>query len=195
MTVLGVTGGIGSGKSTVSHILQRDYKAEIVDTDQIGRKIFHIGAPVYEQVIAAFGREYLAPDGAIDRKKLAGLVFSDDRALAKLNSITHPEIRRIAEERIAEASGLVVIDGALLIEAGFHNMVDRLLLVTAQLDVRLKRIIARDGCTEAQAMKRIASQLPDQAKKPYADLVIDNSFSLDALEKRLREVMKSLEEK
>lgn len=195
MLILGVTGGIGAGKSTVSEILKRNYGAAIIDTDRISREILEIGAPAYEQVREVFGREYLAQDGAVDRKKLAELVFSDTSALKKLNSITHPAIHRETKRRLAEAEGIAVVDGALLIEAGFYQMVDQLILVTAQLETRIDRIIHRDGCTRQQALDRIASQMNDEEKKPYADIVVDNSLGLEQLEKSIRAMMERLEER
>ncbi len=195
MRILGVTGGIGAGKSTVSGLLQRNYGAEIIDTDKISRKIYEIGAPAYEKVLAQFGREYLREDGSIDRKKLAGLVFTDEEALKRLNAIAHPAIQEEVERRLAQAKGLAVVDGALLIEAGFYRLVDKLLLVTADMEVRLARIMQRDGCTRQQALDRVASQMPDEEKKRYADIVLDNSLGMDALERRLAAAMEELEER
>ena len=143
MRILGVTGGIGAGKSTVSGLLQRNYGAEIIDTDKISRKIYEIGAPAYEKVLAQFGREYLREDGSIDRKKLAGLVFTDEEALKRLNAIAHPAIQEEVERRLA----------------------------------------------------RVASQMPDEEKKRYADIVLDNSLGMDALERRLAAAMEELEER
>lgn len=195
MRILGVTGGIGAGKSTVSGLLQRNYGAEIIDTDKISRKIYEIGAPAYEKVLAQFGREYLREDGSIDRKKLAGLVFTDEEALKRLNAIAHPAIQEEVERRLPQAKGLAVVDGALLIEAGFYRLVDKLLLVTADMEVRLARIMQRDGCTRQQALDRVASQMPDEEKKRYADIVLDNSLGMDALERRLAAAMEELEER
>ena len=195
MRILGVTGGIGAGKSTVSGLLQRNYGAEIIDTDKISREIYEIGAPAYEKVLAQFGREYLREDGSIDRKKLASLVFTDEEALKRLNAIAHPAIQEEVERRLAQAKGLAVVDGALLIEAGFYRLVDKLLLVTADMEVRLARIMQRDGCTRQQALDRVASQMPDEEKKRYADVVLDNSLGKDALERRLAAAMEELEER
>ena len=195
MRILGVTGGIGAGKSTVSGLLQRNYGAEIIDTDKISRKIYEIGAPAYEKVLAQFGREYLREDGSIDRKKLAGLVFTDEEALKRLNAIAHPAIQEEVERRLAQAKGLAVVDGALLIEAGFYRLVDKLLLVTADMEVRLARIMQRDGCTRQQALDRVASQMPDEEKNRYADIVLDNYIGMEAQERRLAAAMEELEER
>ncbi len=179
--VIGLTGSIGSGKSAVSSILA-EKGADVIDADMISREIFNIGENAYKMVVESFGKTILAQDGTIDRKKLAQIVFSDEKELEKLNSITHPEIISIIKQRINESEcDVIVIDAPLLIECELDKICDVVWVVTAPIETRLERIIKRDNCTLAHAKKRTESQMSEQEKIKYADVLINNGGTLEQL--------------
>ncbi len=178
---IGLTGGIASGKSLVSGLL-RELGAAVVDADQIAREVVAPGGPAYDDVVQAFGPEVVEPDGTLDRKVLAGRIFSDAAARHRLNDLTHPHIRRrMAEEaaRLAADSHVevIVFDIPLLLETtdGRDLGLDGILVVYADDDVRARRLAARDGLPEAEARRRLGAQMPLREKLVYADWVIDNN--------------------
>ena len=164
MRIIGLTGGIGSGKSTVSQMLQRR-GARIVDADQIARQVVEPGRPALREIARAFGPQVLRPDGSLNRERMAALVFRDDKQRQRLNSIMH---LRVAEEqalaiaRIAreDPDALVIIDAALLIEVGGHRDVEKLIVVYVPLNVQIERVMRRNGISEEEALLRIRSQMP-----------------------------------
>lgn len=179
MLVIGLTGGIASGKSTVAGILA-DLGARIIDTDKIAREIVKPGEPAWEQIKLTFGPQYLKFDGSIDRRALGNLIFSDATAREKLNAITHPLIKKEIADRIVvyrkqEPSGVIVIEAPLLLEAGMQPMVDEIWVVTAPEEMRLKRLMARDNLSREEALQRLKSQLPEEERLKYATRVIDTS--------------------
>lgn len=185
MLLIGLTGTIASGKSTVAEEL-RKLGATVIDADRVAREIVAPGTEGARQVRSAFGAQYFLPDGALDRKALGRLVFSDAEALKKLNAINRPLIqaefeRRTVQAKIADPQGTVVWDAPLLIEFGMSGAVDEVWVVTASDEVRIARMELRDGLTPDEARARIASQLPDREKLAVADRVIDNSFTREAL--------------
>ena len=193
---IGLTGGIASGKSTVAQLF-RDWGAYVADADEISRRALDPGTDCYENTVAAFGRDILFADGTVDRKKVAGIVFSDPKALAILNGIIHPYVRETiranSEKAFAEASDrLIVWDVPLLFETGYEKEVVKTVVVTARQDIRVQRIVDRDGSTKASALRRIRNQMPDREKVRRADIVIRNNGSLDELEQRTREVFDEL---
>ncbi len=181
--VVGLTGGIASGKSTVSGML-RELSVRVIDADVIAREVVAPGTPGLAAVVDEFGDGVLDGDGALHRKRLGALVFSDPSARARLEAIVHPLISVRAAERIQEerdAGALfVVYDAALLVEWGGRAMLDTLVVVAVAEEAQVERIVARDGLTVVEARQRIASQLPLSAKTAVADVVIDNSGSLEA---------------
>lgn len=195
-TAIGLTGGIASGKSTVADLF-RTWGAFVADADDISRHALDVGTSCYGQTVAAFGRHILLPDGAIDRKLVASIVFSDPEALAALNGIIHPYVHEViladSERVFAETPRrLIVWDVPLLFEAGYENEVAKIVVVTARQSLRIQRIVARDGSTKAAALRRIRAQMPDREKVKRADMVIRNNGSLEELETRTREVFDEL---
>jgi dephospho-CoA kinase len=180
--VVGLTGGIASGKSTVARML-RELGTAVVDADVLAREVVEPGSPALDDIVTHFGKDVLRADGRLDRERLGAVVFADERARAALNAITHPRIAALAAERTAEhfASGaaFVVYEAALLVENGLHQVLAALVVVWVPPDVQLARLIARDGLEEGAARARIASQLSLDDKRRVATHVIDNSGSLE----------------
>lgn len=193
MKVIGLTGSIGSGKSTVAAILSEN-GAYIIDADKVGHELYYKRGPAWEALIAAFGDEVLDDDGNIDRSKLAAMVFRDNERLSILNAIVHPLIKQEVSRRLnnARQAGirLAIVEAALLIEAGWHEMVDEVWLVTADEEVRLRRIMQRNGISADEARRRVQSQIPDAEKAKYADIIIANNGSIDDLKRKVEEVLK-----
>ena len=182
MRTLGLTGGVGSGKSTVARLF-RALGAELVDADVIARQVVEPGQPALVHIRDAFGASVLRPDGRLDRAKLGALVFADARARERLNAITHP---RIHERMLAEVesrrgrSGLLLLDIPLLFENGREAMVEKVILVWVDAATQLRRVTERDRLPLAEARRRIDAQMPLDDKKSLADDIIDNSGTLDA---------------
>ena len=181
--ILGVTGGIASGKSLVVETF-RALGALVVSADELAREAVRPGSETLHRLVGQFGREILLADGTLDRKGLAERVFADARARAALNRITHPAIAALAEQRLRELArhggGLVVYEAPLLFEAGAEKRVDAVLVVRIDERLQLERLMRRDGLTEGQARARIAAQMPQTEKVARADYVIDNSGSPEA---------------
>ncbi|MBI2411906.1 MAG: dephospho-CoA kinase [Deltaproteobacteria bacterium] len=197
--VVGLTGGIASGKTFVSSELKR-LGAHIIDADVIAREIVEPGCSALDEIAREFGAGILKPDGTLDRKALAGIVFSDKEKLLILNGITHPRIidrtkALINEIKSAHKDPLIIIDAAVLIEAGIHGSVDEVVVVLISEEEQLKRLINRDSLTEEEARKRVAAQLPLKEKAGYADYVIDNSGTREATLKCARELFEALTKK
>ncbi len=179
MRVLGLTGGIGSGKSMVAQIFAR-LGAVVIDADQLAREIVEPGQPVLQEIATAFGRDVLLSDGRLDRSKLAGIIFADPAKRARLDAITHPRIRaRMDEEIRARRSGpgVLIVDIPLLYENARTHSVERVIVVWVDPQTQLRRIRQRDGLSAEAARQRIAAQMPLDAKRGRADHVIDNSGS------------------
>ncbi|MDI6601132.1 MAG: dephospho-CoA kinase [Thermoanaerobacteraceae bacterium] len=179
MKVIGLTGGIASGKSTVSNIL-KGLGAYIIDADEISREIIKKGSEAWKEIVDYFGSDILLPNGEIDRKKLGNIVFADKEKLDKLNAITHPRIiKRITEiiekEKKKGKEKAVVLDAAILVEMGLQSMVDEIWVVSVDKDMQIKRLIERDKLSYENAINRIRVQMPLSEKVKYADYVIDNS--------------------
>jgi len=190
LTVIGLTGGIASGKSTVTALL-KEKGAVIIDADKIAREIMSKGEPAWFEVLNYFGDEILNDDRSdIDRKKLAHIVFSDKAKLEVLNNITHPkiieEIKRKVEEYKKAGKKIIVIDAALLIETGLDKIADEVWVVAANEDIQLQRLMAREkDITKDEALKRIKSQMPLAEKLKFADRVIDNNSSIEETKKQV----------
>jgi dephospho-CoA kinase len=182
--VVGLTGGIASGKSTFAAAL-RARGVPVVDADALARAAVAPGSPALGEIARAFGPDVLGPDGALDRKRMAALVFSDPEARRRLEAITHPAVRlAMAEEtrRLAGAGhALAFYDTPLLYEVGLDRALDSVVVVWAPADVQRARIVARDGLSPAEADARIAAQLPVDEKAARADFVVENTGAPDAL--------------
>lgn len=182
--LIGLTGGIASGKSTVARFL-RELGVAVVDADALAREVVAKGTPGLAEVIEAFGSDVLAADGSLDRAKLAQRVFSDTEARAKLTAITHPKIAALSAERIGLAlrtqTPYVVYEAALLVETGIHSGMNALVVVGTDEATQVGRAVARDGMTVEASRARIAAQAPLAAKLAVADYVIHNDGDLDAL--------------
>ena len=178
---VGLTGGIASGKSTVAAML-RDLGAAVVDADALAREVVEPGQPALDEIVSRFGGGVLAPDGRLDRARLATIVFGDPEARQALNAITHPRIAQLAAERglalAAAGARLIFFEAALLVENGLHRGLAALVVVSVPPEIQLARLIARDGLSEEEAWRRISAQLPLAEKVKVADHVIDNSGSL-----------------
>ena len=184
MLVIGLAGGIGSGKSSVSGML-KNLGAIIVDADKLGHEVYLPGTEGLREVVSAFGEDILSSNGEIDRRILGSKVFGSPEAMAKLNAIVWPRIKNKVTELIEENSQLgteiLVLDAAVLIEAGWTTVVDEVWVVTAPVDQIISRLESRNGITEEQAMSRINSQMTTEQRVEYADIVIENDDSLDKL--------------
>lgn len=195
MKKIGLTGGIGSGKSTVAKLLA-EAGFKVVDADQIARDIMEPGSPVLDDVADAFGADVIRQDGSLDRGKLAGRAFVDKRATEKLNSITHPAIRAESERRFADAEAAgepaVVYDMPLLVDIGMHRDMDLTVVVDVDADERVRRLVSSRGLDEADARARIAQQIDDATRKAAADVIIDNNGAIDALRPQVDELIARL---
>lgn len=197
MKIIGLSGGIASGKSTISKML-KEMEIPVIDGDDIARDIMKKGSPVLDKLVQAFGTEVLNKDDTLNRKKLGSLVFSDKDNLKKLNDITHPVIKKELLEgiNIYKIAGkkCCVVDGALLMEGIFMDIVKILILVFVNRDIQIKRLMARNLIGFEEAVNRINSQIPFEEKKKYADYVIDNSYDMEytrfQLNKIINEILK-----
>ncbi|MCL6611539.1 MAG: dephospho-CoA kinase [Peptococcaceae bacterium] len=178
--IIGLTGNIGSGKSTVSRRLAQ-LGAEVIDTDLVARDVVAPGTPGLERIVREFGPEVLNGNGELDRARMASIVFGDPAARARLEAIVHPEVNRVVSRRIAnyrEGGGsapVLVVEVPLLIESGMHRMMDEIWVVTVDPGVQVERVMARSGLSREEVLMRIKAQMPQEEKCGYADRVIDNS--------------------
>jgi dephospho-CoA kinase len=194
MLLVGLTGGIASGKSTVSAMLA-ERGAELIDADHIARQVVMPGSPAWCKIRDHFGPEVLFPDGSIDRQALADIVFADPAKLTVLNEITHPEIFARIADRLEAHQGqdvVVVLDAALLIETGLAEGVDVVIVTHSPREIQVERLAAR-GLPERDAGSRIAAQIEPTQRLARADIVIDNSGSLEELSRRVDEVWEELQ--
>jgi len=193
--ILGLTGGIATGKSTVTGML-RERGIPVIDADQIARDVVEPGKPAYEAIVAHFGNEILLEEGQIDRKKLGEIVFSDESERQKLNAIVHPEVRRVMREEAeaAEKNGasIVFMDIPLLFESKLQYLVDKIVVVYAPAPMQLARMMERDELQEEQAQKRLRAQFPIDQKKADADFLIDNSRSREETEQQVEEMLSAI---
>ena len=191
MRIIGLTGGIASGKSTVARFLE-EKGAAVIDADSLSREVVRPGSAALERIAAVFGAEMLLPDGSLDRKRLAGVVFAFADKRCHLEEIIHPEIRRLADEHLArlEAEGkrVVFYMAPLLIEAGNVDRVDELWVVTVTPEVQLGRLMRRDNIGQEEAERIIASQMPLAEKERHARVVIDNSGTPEETRQLLQEI-------
>ncbi|NKI41307.1 dephospho-CoA kinase [Streptomyces physcomitrii] len=193
MLKVGLTGGIGAGKSEVSRLLV-GHGAVLIDSDRIAREVVAPGTPGLAAVTEAFGTEVLAADGSLDRARLGGIVFADPEKLAALNAIVHPLVgARSAElQRAAGADAVVVHDVPLLTENGLAPLYDLVVVVDASPETQLERLVALRGMSEEDARARMAAQATREQRREIADLVVDNDGELPALRARVEEVWAEL---
>jgi len=198
MLRVGLTGGIGTGKSTVG-IMFIELGCHLLDADRITHELFWPGEPVYTAVVQAFGENILSPDGTINRSVLGEIVFSDPRARTKLNGIVHPAVVQrqrdwLNEMEAKDPNGIGIVDAALMIEVGTYKNYDKVIVVTCTPDVQKQRLRARSGLSEEQIEARIGSQMPLEEKVKYADFVIENSGDLANARRQVAEVSSKLRE-
>lgn len=196
MLVVGLTGGIGSGKSTVSAMMA-DRGAVVIDADRIAREVVEPGGPAFEGVVDRFGEGILTPEGAVDRPALARVVFSDEKALGDLNALTHPAVGAVMSERLAEerdTDHIVVLDVPLLVEAGRSRPeMAAVIVVDAPEEVALERLMRERHMDRSEALARMSAQASREDRLARADHVIDNSGGLDELRRQVDETMDWLE--
>ncbi len=193
--LIGVTGGFGTGKSTVARMLGR-LGAEVIDADAIAHELLAAGSPVAQRIARMFGAEVLDVRGAVDRRHLGRLVFADPAALKRLNRLVHPAVRRrmraqIAAIRQRNAQAVAVLDVPLLIEGGLYRTVDVVVVVVAPRRVQVARIRRRTGLPVAQIERRIRQQMPLSRKRCYADVIVDNGGSRAATQQQVRRLWES----
>jgi dephospho-CoA kinase len=193
MLLVGLTGGIGSGKSTVARFLG-EHGAVIVDADVFARDAVRAGSDAFEAVVRRFGDQVVGPDGELDRPKLASIVFADRAALADLEAIVHPEVRRMIADRIQaelDTDHVVVLVNPLLIEMGAHRDCDVVVVISADPETQVARTVAR-GMDEADVRARLAAQLPIEERARAADVLLDNEDTLERLEAEVAVLWASL---
>lgn len=183
MLKVGLTGGIASGKSTVASMLEHK-GAYVIDLDELAHRVEEPGKPAWMAIVNHFGNEILNDDNTINRKKLGEIVFADREKLSLLNSIVHPYVfeeweRKVEEIRSRDPQAIVISDVPLLIETGMHSRMDVVVLVYAQPEDQIKRLMERNGISREVAIQRLSSQMPIDAKVPYAHFVIDNRRTIE----------------
>jgi dephospho-CoA kinase len=196
MFIIGLTGGIGSGKTQVLRILKEKYNAYIVEADAVAHRIMQPGEETYQEIVDTFGRDILSPDETIDRIRLGKIVFEDENRLKCLNAIVHPGVKRFILKEIEREEKskrqFFVIEAALLIQDGYSSICHSMWYVYADVDTRITRLIAGRGYDEARAKSVIAAQEPEEYYRSNSDVIIDNSDSLGETELRVDEAIKKL---
>ena len=195
MLKVGLTGGIASGKSTVAEMFRR-HGAHLIDADRVSRDVVAPGRPALEEIVEAFVRGVLRPDGALDRAALAAIVFNDDDARARLNAIVHPRIweeedRLCAIHEARDPDGVVMIDAAVIIEAGGAGRVDLMVVVDVDAEDQLERLAAK-GMSEEEARSRIRAQMPVAEKRTYGDYVLNNRGPVEETGRQVERVWRVL---
>ena len=197
MIRVGLTGAIGTGKSTVGAMFV-ELGCHLIDSDQITHQLFQPGQAVYTAVVEQFGRRILAPDGTIDRRILGDIVFKEDpRARAKLNSLVHPAVIQRQQDWLKEVQaqdphGIAIVDAALMIEAGTYKNYDKIIVVICSPEIQKDRLRLRSSLSEEQIEARIRSQMPMEEQVKYADFVIDNSGPLEMTRQKVVQAYRQL---
>ena len=193
--VIGLTGGMGSGKSTVSQLLA-EFGAAIIDADKVGHEAYQPNTKTWQELVATFGQQIVAPDGAIDRKKLGAIVFGSPEQLERLNHIVHPRMFEMMKERIEQyrqqGVKVVVLDAAILFEANWTPLVDTIWVVVASESVVITRAKARTGLPEDQIRSRLRSQMPNEERTKRANVVIHNDGTFEELRTKIMELWAAL---
>src|SRR3982751_646696 len=197
LLLVGLTGNIGSGKSTVAQLLS-ERGATIIDAEVLARRAVEVGTPAYKSIVERWGTSILEPGGMIDRSALRRIVFSEPSELEQLNALVHPEVERMRDTLVEQArlrgDKLVVCDIPLLFETKKTDVFDRIVLVDAPRPVRLERLVRERGLRETEAMDMIVAQMPAELKRARADFVIDNQGTLAQLDARVADVWGALEQ-
>lgn len=196
MLRVGLTGGLASGKSFVGRTL-RDLGCHLIQADELGHAVLAPGGEAYDAVVAEFGRDILDEAGAIDRRKLAALVFGNADRLSVLNGLVHPAVIRREEQMLHDAArndphGIAIVEAAILIETGSFRRFDRLILVVCTEEQQIARAMARDGGTREEVEARLRRQMPLEEKRKYADFVVDTSGTKENTIQQVREVYAAL---
>lgn len=189
MFVIGLTGGIGTGKSTVSQMLQ-ELGAGVIDADQVGHQAYRPGTPAWRDIVAQWGPDVMLPSGEVNRKRLGEIVFRDRQALQRLNDIVHPRMRSMLEEmleqRRREGSRVVVLEAAILLEAKWAPLVDEVWVTVAPEETVIRRLQGRNGWTAEQVRARIRSQLSNEERVARADVAIDTDCTIPEVREKVR---------
>lgn len=198
MLLVGLTGGIASGKSLVARVF-KDLGAHLIDADRIVHDLLEPGQQAWQEVLDHFGKDILLPDQGIDRRKLGELVFNNAEKRVWLNSCLHPRVFSVYHAQVKQVSDrspdtIVVFDAALLIETGYDRNMDKIIVVYADPHQQLERLLLRDTFTHEQALARIASQMPLAEKRNHADYVIDNTGGREETERQAREIFRKLKQ-
>lgn len=195
--IIGLTGGIATGKSTVSNMFL-DEDIPVIDTDEIAKNLFAKDSETYQEVLDAFGEEILTPSEEINRNKLAKIIFNNKEAREKLNKIVHPKVKERVFTEVKrfelEGQSLIVVDVPLLFESSFDEFMDFTILVYAKRENQIDRLKMRDNIDDSYALKKIKSQMPMTEKKKKADFVIDNSHSILSTKKRFKKCLDKIKE-
>ena len=194
MLLVGLTGGIGSGKSTVARLLEKR-GAVVFDADLLAREAVAPGTPGHAAVIERFGADVLAPGGELDREALASIVFADPSARRDLEQIVHPEVRRLfaeGSEAYRDTDRVVVFSAPLLVESGMHTAFEILVVVSATVATQIERLMRQRGMSEASIRARIDAQAPLEDKAAAADFIVDNEGTLDELESQVERLWNDL---
>jgi dephospho-CoA kinase len=197
MLKVGITGGIASGKTTVAEMF-RARGCRVLDADRIAHEMIHPGQPAYEEIIQAFGPDVVAADDSIDRERLGGIVFTDPARREQLNRIVHPRVIAAIEEEFRclereQPRAIAMVDAALLVEAGYHRKLDKLVVAWCRPEQQRERLL-RKGLSSQQVEQRLAAQLPPEEKRNQADYEIDCSGPLAATEKQVEKVFQELQQ-
>lgn len=193
MKVIGVTGEVGSGKSVVLSILEKDYHAETILADLVAHDLMQPGGKSYEDIVEAFGDGILNDDGTIDRVKLGNIVFHDAEKLQKLNAITHPNVKEEIKNRIQKireqgTASMILLEAALLIESGYEDVYDELWYIYVDRETRYRRLQEGRGYTREKTDSIMQKQLTEEQFRKYADVVIDNSYSIEETKQQIRNI-------
>ena len=195
MKIYGLTGNIGSGKSTVAGML-REFGAFTVDADEVAREVVRPGEPALSEIVNCFGREVLRADGTLDRGALAEIVFASERDRKRLNGITHPRILERIREKISDRSGepIVFVEASLIDRGsgGLDDLIDGLVVVTSPDELRERRVAARDGMSPEEIRRRMDSQMSEAEKASQADFLIKNSSDMENLRARVHALFEAL---
>ena len=196
--IVGLTGGIVGGKSTVASIF-KDLGAKIIDADKLGHSVILPNKPAWKKIVKIFGKDILQNDLTIDREKLGKIVFANQTLLKKLNEITHPEITKMIKKEIDSAKNkttnqekVLIIDAALIYEAKIDRFMDKIIVVYIDKDEQIKRLIKRNNLSKDEALQRVRSQIPMEEKAKIADYVIDNSNSLNKTKEQVEKIWQEL---
>lgn len=194
MQVIGITGGIGTGKSTVLRMLEEKYNAYIVETDKLAHQLMMPGQPAYNRIVEAFSTDILDEDGTIDRKKLGSIVFKNEQSLHMLNEIVHPAVKQyilkdIETKRQEGQVSFYIIEAALLIEDGYKAICDELWYIYTEKEERIKRLLQSRGGTREKWEQVMANQSKEDYYKEHCHRIIENGSSFQATEKRIQDIL------